>query len=201
MIRDERLLLVERLRDLPDDAWAVPSLCSGWSVHHVLAHLATPFSVSRRRFMLRVAGARGIGRAMDHIANELRALPPSELLAILEANAGSTFHPPGLPAAAPLTDIVAHSADIRWALGDPHADWGEPSRLAPVLDFLVSVKAQAGFLPRHRVRGLRLVADDQEWAHGTGREVVGPSLALALAVLGRGAALPSLRGEGVAALA
>ena len=200
VIRDERLGLVERLRALPDEAWATPSLCAGWSVHHVVAHLATPFSVTRGRFALEVVRSRGIAGAMDRIARRLHGRPTGELLALLEQNAGSTFRPPGMPAAAPLTDIVAHGADIRWALGDGHDDWGRPARLAPVLDFLVSSRAHAGFVPVSRLRGLRLVATDQDWAHGTGREVKGPSLALAMAVLGRPAALPSLHGEGVEAL-
>lgn len=201
VIQAERLRLVERLPELPADAWARPSLCVGWSVHNVLAHLVTPFSVSRLQMMLHIAKARGIGAAMDRIAKQLSELPPNDLLAVLEENAGSTFRPPGMPLAAPLTDIIAHGADVRWAIGDAHEDWSQPHRLRPVLDFLVSAKAQAGFVPRNRLKGLRLAAEDQEWAHGTGREVVGPSLALAMAVLGRSAALPSLRGEGTQSLA
>ncbi len=43
----ERLLLVERLRVLPPQDWDQPSLCAGWTVRHVLAHLAAPFLVGR----------------------------------------------------------------------------------------------------------------------------------------------------------
>lgn len=200
VIRQERLGLVARLRDLPGDAWTTPSLCAGWSVHHVVAHLVMPFSVTPPQLMLQVVRSRGIAAAVDHIARQLRERPPSELLDRLEENAASTFRPPALPAGAPLTDIVAHNADIRWALGDPHDDWGRPERLRPALDFLVSPRARAGFVPGNRLKGLRLVADDQEWAHGRGAEVKGPSLAVAMAVLGRPAALPSLQGEGVKAL-
>lgn len=201
VIRDERLQLVERLRALPAEGWATPSLCAGWSVHHVVAHLVMPFSVSPPQLALEVVRSGGIGRAMDRFAQRLRQRSPADLLAMLEENAGSTFRPPGMPPAAPLTDIVAHGADIRWALGDGHDDWGRPSRLRPVLDFLVSPRAHAGFVPMSRLKGLRLVADDQDWAHGSGREIRGPSLALTLGVLGRPAALPSLRGEGTATLA
>lgn len=200
VIRQERLGLVGRLRELPDAAWTTPSLCAGWSVHHVVAHLVMPFSVTPPQLMLQVVRSRGLAAATDHIANQLRERPPSELLARLEENAASTFRPPGLPAAAPLTDIVAHNVDVRWALGDAHDDWGRPDRLRPALDFLVGPRARAGFVPRNRLKGLRLVADDQDWAHGSGADVTGSSLALAMAVLGRSAALPSLRGEGVEAL-
>ena len=197
----ERRALVRRLRGLPDEQWRTPSLCRGWSVHHVLAHLTTPFLVSRTAMGARFLRHRGIGAAMDAAARELAARPPEELLDVLEQNADSTFVPPGFRLPTPLTDAVVHSADIRWGLGDPRADWGEPSRLRPVLDFLVSPLAIGGFLPPSRRSGLRLGASDQEWQHGRGAEVRGPSLPLAMALLGRDAALPALEGDGVPVLA
>ena len=200
-IAAERRALVERLRGLPDDQWQTPSLCSGWSVHHVLAHLTTPFLVSRPGMGLRFLRHRGIGTAMDATARDLARRTPSELLDVLEQNAGSSFVPPGMRLPTPLTDIVVHSADIRWALGDPHEDWGDPRRLRPVLAFLVSPLAVAGFLPPSRRAGLRLAADDQAWEHGSGAEVRGPSLSLALGLLGRRTALEDLTGDGVQVLA
>jgi uncharacterized protein (TIGR03083 family) len=201
-IKDERLLLVERLRPLPDDDWDRPSLCAGWTVRHVLAHLVTPFTVSAPAMALAVTRHRGIGRAMDAAARRIAAeRDPAELLAVLERNAASTFRPPGLPLGAPLTDIVAHGADVRWALGDPVADWGDPARLRPVLEFLTGPRARAGFVPAGRLRDVALVAEDQEWRHGEGAVVRGPSLPLAMAVLGRDVAFGAVSGEGVARLA
>lgn len=199
-IRRERLLLVERLADLPESQWETPSLCAGWSVRHVLAHLVTPFVVSAPAMAVAVTRHRGIGRAMDAHARKIAARPTEELLGLLRRNAASTFRPPGMPATAPLTDAVAHSADIRWALGDDPADWGDPERLRPVLDFLVSPRAAAGFVPPRRLRGIELVAQDTGWRHGSGELVEGPSLALALGALGRSAAYPLLTGPGVARL-
>ena len=196
VIRDERLRLVERLRALAPDDWSTPSLCEGWTVHHVVAHLVTPFVVSSPGMAMRVVRARGISAAMDTVAGTLAQRPRDELITLLEHNAGSTFRPPGLPASAPLTDVVVHSADIRWAVGDEHRDWADPARLGPVLDFLVSPRARAGFVPRGRIRGLRLVADDQDWAHGVGTEVRGPSLHLAMGILGRSAGVAELQGDG-----
>ena len=197
-IRDERLLLVERLRELPEEGWDRPSLCRGWSIRHVLAHLVTPFAVAPPAMALAVARHRSIGGAMDATARRLAAgRTPAQLLSTLEANAASTVRPPGLPLAAPLTDVVAHGADIRWALGDPLADWSPPSRLLPVLGFLTSGRARAGFVPPGRLRGLALEATDQDWRHGTGQVVSGPSLLLAMAVLGRREAVPGLTGDGV----
>lgn len=200
-IRDERLALVAMLRPLDAADWARPTPCAGWTVAHVVAHLVTPFLVSRGAMALQVMRERGIDQAFDAAARRIAERPPGELLDVLEANAASTFRPPGMPLTAPLADTIAHSADIRWALGEGCADWGPPARLAPALDFLVSPRAAVAFVPRGRLRGLRLVADDQDWQHGQGREVRGPSLALALTVLGRRVAADQLEGDGAPLLA
>lgn len=202
LIRDERIRLADRLRELSDRDWDRPSLCAGWTIRHVLAHLVTPFAVSVPTMALAVIRHRSIGRAMDSAARRIAAdREPDELLSTLKANAASTFRPPGMPLAAPLTDAVAHSADIRWALGDPVADWSAPSRVLPVLDFLTGRRARAAFVPGGRLRGVALVAQDQDWRWGDGAVVRGPSLVLAMAVLGREAAFPALSGEGLPLLA
>ncbi|GAC1374527.1 MAG: maleylpyruvate isomerase family mycothiol-dependent enzyme [Acidimicrobiales bacterium] len=200
LVRIERLGLVERLQNIRDDQWNVASLCDGWTIRHVLAHLVTPFIVSPPRMFVHLARAHGLSAGMDRVAKEVSELPPDKMLSVLERHAGSTFRPPGMPAAAPLTDFIVHGADIRWALGDEQRDWGDPARLIPVLHFLVSPRALAGFVPRNRLRGLLLVSDDPQWRHGHGQEAAGPGLALAMAMLGRSVALPHLRGEGVTRL-
>ena len=200
-IRAERLLLVERLRGLPAGDWDRPSLCEGWTVRHVVGHLVTPFTVSAPAMAVEVTRHRSIGKAMDSAARRIGgSREPAEMLATLEANATSSFRPPGMPLEAPLTDVVAHSADIRWALGDGTDDWGSPERLAPSLRFLTSVRAIAGLVPPGRLRGVSLEADDQDWRHGEGAVVRGPSLALVMAILGRRAASDVLEGEGVQVL-
>jgi uncharacterized protein (TIGR03083 family) len=200
-IRSERRLLVERLRSLSDQEWDAPSLCEGWTVRHVLGHLVTPFSVSAPAMAMEVARRRSIGAAMDAVARRLAdERSTDELLGTLDENAGSTFRPPGLPLEAPLTDIVVHSADIRWALGDPKSDWGQPDRLRPSLDF-VTRDRRIRLLAPVRVDGLSLQPDDQDWHHGNGGAAVrGPSLAILVGLLGRPAAKTELSGEGVARL-
>lgn len=201
-IAAERLALVERLDGLPDDEWSTPSLCDGWTVKHVLAHLVTPFAVSMPRIVAYAVRGRSFSTAMDRAAHELADVhSPTELLDILAAHADSTFTPPGFPPAAPLTDIACHSADIRWPLGDALDDWGsDPERLLPSLDFLAT-KHPSAFVPKGRLVGLHLVATDQDWSHGEGLRVSGTSLALAMAMIGREPALGQLDGHGVEVLA
>ena len=201
VIAAERRALVERLSGLPEEDWERPTACAGWTVRHVVAHLTIPFQVSVPAMGLAFLRHRGISRGIDAATRRLAAAhQPAELLDVLAANAESRFAPPGLPLAAPLTDAVGHSSDIRWALGDPVADWGDPGRLRPVLDFLTGPKALLGFVPRGRLRGVALQAEDLDWSHGSGAVVRGPALLLAMGVLGRQAALAGLTGEGVARL-
>ena len=53
---------------------------------------------------------------------------------------------------------------------------------------------------KNRIAGLTLRATDTDWSHGSGPEVAGPMIALLLAMAGRKAALPDLRGDGVETL-
>ena len=199
-IQDERLRLVDRLRSVRARDFDQPSLCEGWTVRQVLAHLVTPFLVSRASMASAVVRRGGISAAMDAKAREIAERPPAQLVGILEQHAASRFRPPGMPVAAPLTDVIAHSADIRWVLDDERADWATEQRMRPVLDFLVGRRSRIGFVPAGRVRGLRLIVDELQWEHGRGAEVRGAALAMTMAILGRRPALCLLTGYGVPAL-
>lgn len=58
-----------------------------------------------------------------------------------------------------------------------------------------------GFVPRSRLRGLRLVATDLDWSWGDGQEIWGRGIDLLMAACGRTAVLPQLDGPGRALLA
>jgi mycothiol maleylpyruvate isomerase-like protein len=53
---------------------------------------------------------------------------------------------------------------------------------------------------KKRIDGLRLVATDVDWSHGTGPEVTGPAMPIVMAMTGRAAGLDELGGEGLATL-
>jgi uncharacterized protein (TIGR03083 family) len=190
----ERGDLADFLGTLTEEQWQAPSLCSGWSVRQVAAHvisyddLALPALLGRlARGGFRLSGANplGIGAYED--------LSTTELLADVRAH----LRPRGFTAGAfggaiALTDALIHHQDIRRPLGRPREVPTE--RLLPALDFAVRAKA----LPsRKQVRDLRLVATDVDWTRGDGPELVGPAEAVLLAVAGRPAALTDLTGPGV----
>ncbi|MCC6226401.1 MAG: maleylpyruvate isomerase family mycothiol-dependent enzyme [Microthrixaceae bacterium] len=198
LIAVHRRATADLLDGLGDDEWSAPSLCDAWSVREVAGHLISPFVVSVPRILLLSIRHRGPNAAMRELARDLGRRPRAELVATLRENAEHRFKPPGLPHEAPLTDIVVHTLDITVPLERPVVSG--PDALQVVLDFLVSPVATRGFLPRDRVRRLRLVATDLGWTHGEGQEVSGPGWALALALTGRPAGLDHLEGEGVPAL-
>lgn len=198
ILRAERLTTVRRFRAHDDEDWERPSLCAGWRTREVLAHLVTPFAVSLPRMALSMLRHLGPAGAMDAWARSIAQRPVDELLDVLEAHAGSTFRPPGLPLEAPLTDVLVHTVDVRWALEDsPGVDHVDPAHVLPSLRFLTTTKAVGVFLPRGRLDGVRLVADDVDFAHGSGDVVTGPALALAAGACGRAPALALLDGPGV----
>jgi uncharacterized protein (TIGR03083 family) len=196
VIAAERRRLAGLLAGLNDAQWATPSLCAGWTVRHVAAHLITPFAVAVPKLVLSVLRTGSVAGAMDRQARRLGQWPTAELVATLERHAETRFRPPGGTAAAPLTDILVHGMDIRWPLGRAD-DRPDPQHLRPVLELLTDPAGSRGLVPRGRTAGVRLVATDVDWAHGSGPEIRGAALPLALGVLGRDVARPELTGDGL----
>ena len=194
-----RCLAADLFSSLTDGQWATPSLCAGWTVRDLAGHLLMPLEMSFGAFLLQLARERGsFDRTADRVSRELARRPTTEMVAVLRQKADSRIAPPGLGPAGPFTDSCVHLRDAARPLGSPVspplADW------RAVLDFLVSRRARRGFVPAGRLTGLRLQADDQEWGHGDGALVTGPSEAMAMAMAGRRVALADLAGPGVATL-
>ena len=54
----ERHRLADTLDTLTDEQWATPSLCAGWTVRDVVAHLVFPSTTSKLRVIVPFAKAR-----------------------------------------------------------------------------------------------------------------------------------------------
>ncbi|MBF6174248.1 maleylpyruvate isomerase family mycothiol-dependent enzyme [Nocardia blacklockiae] len=190
MLRAERDELVSLLRDLSEAEWETPSLCAGWRVRDVVAHLQTDAVslVTYTGFLVR--GRFSVDRVNDVLVRKFAALPTEVLTDRLAHSAGwFTRTAPGLA----LSDTFVHQQDIRRPLGRDREVPAE--RLAAVL-----THPDPFAFPRRYTRGLRYVATDLDWSRGDGPEVRGPGEALALVMVGRAAALADLDGEGVATL-
>jgi len=195
-VHAERRALSADLRTLGQDQWTMESLCAGWSVRDVLAHMTAAALMTPPGFFakLAAAGFSFSGVQEKGIAAQ-KGASPADTLARFDAVQTSVKHPPG-PADTMLGETIIHSEDIRRALGISHA---YPTQaVVRAADFFKGSNLLIG--TKSRIAGLRLRATDTEWSHGDGPEVSGPILSLVMAMTGRKAPVDDLAGDGVAAL-
>jgi uncharacterized protein (TIGR03083 family) len=196
LIRTERVALIADLESVPESQWSTPSLCAGWTVRDVLAHMTTTAKMTPGKFIARYAGAGFRFNAFNaRGVREEQGASPADALARFKAEVDSTTGPPG-PVDAMVAEAVIHGEDIRRPLGIAHTYQSEA--LGLVGNFVTRGNLLLG--GKRRSTGLTLTATDVDWTHGTGPEVKGPMVSIILALTGRKAGLPDLSGEGAATL-
>jgi len=197
MIHAERAALAEDLTGITTEQWAIPSLCSDWTVHQVLAHIVATTTMTPARFFARFAGA-GFDFTRFNARNVASSSgpTPTDTLAEFRAHLRDRTSPPG-PKDTWIGEIVIHGADIRRPLGIGHQP--PTATVLRVAEFYKGSNLIVG--AKDRVSGLTLRATDADWTHGAGPEVTGPVLSLVLAMTGRRAGLEELTGPGVDTLA
>jgi len=183
MIAAQRGELAQMLAGLPAAGWDSPTLCDGWRVREVVAHITMPFRYSGRRFTLELARSRGNFNAMaDRCARrDAAALTADELAEALRSNTNHPWQPPGGGHVGALTHDVIHGLDITEALGLGLRVPAE--RLGIVLPNLVTPKSLRFF--GTDLSGVQLRATDTGWIFGSGRPVTGTAQDLALFLCGR----------------
>jgi uncharacterized protein (TIGR03083 family) len=192
-IAEERRELAEVLEGLTPEQWSSPSLCEGWTVGHVVAHVTMPFRYSAPRFVLEFVRARGrFDRAADTVARRDVSLPRAELIATLRDNAEHPWKPPGGGYEGALTHDVVHGLDVTRPLGIDRQI--PPERLAVVLESLTGTRSLRHF--GVGVEGVGLRAVDVDWSHGDGAPLVGRGDDLVLMLAGRPVAPGALTGGG-----
>ncbi|MBO0801577.1 MAG: maleylpyruvate isomerase family mycothiol-dependent enzyme [Nocardiopsaceae bacterium] len=192
----ERRDLADYLDTLTAEEWERPSLCRGWSVRDVAGHVSSYDVLSWPALMALFARSGfSLDRANQARLAESRRLRADELTARLRECAVPRGVTTLFGCAVALTDGLVHHQDIRRALGHPRQV--PPERLAAALEF--APRARALPAPAN-LRGIRVIATDLDWSHGTGPEVRGPAEALLVALAGRPQALADLEGSGLGTL-
>ncbi|MEU8900635.1 maleylpyruvate isomerase family mycothiol-dependent enzyme [Nocardia sp. NPDC048505] len=182
-IRAERLALADFLDGLTAAEWERQSLCGGWNVHQVLAHLTLSTRDSLRGTLVDVIRARGNWDRANADAAIRRAaqFTPAELLTQLRESADCHRRSPGAGVLDPLVDIIVHGQDIARPLGRDYRT--PPERVVAPLEYALK---SVFYGARKRLRGTRLVATDTTFTHGTGpEEIQAPILDLLLLATGR----------------
>jgi uncharacterized protein (TIGR03083 family) len=197
-IDDHRRALVTLLEDLSEEEWSQPSLCDGWTVRQVAAHLAlqnTTWS-NMPRAVLDLVRHGGMNGAIHAMACRHGALPVEVIVSEIRARIGVWRPLPTLTFRETAIDYLVHGQDIAIPVG---RSLQTPPGLAVIAADRVWSRSRM-FHARKRLARYRLVADDARWAVGQGHEVSGPIGALLLLLTGRVAALPQLSGSGAADL-
>lgn len=193
----ERRDLADFLETLDLDQWQAQSLCPEWTVHQVVAHLISYDELSRLGLVARfLKGWLGPGDVNAVGVQEYATRTPAELVALIRGHAVPRGLTAGFGGAIALSDGLIHHQDIRRPLDAPREIPSD--RLVAALHMAL----RSPRLPaRRNARGLRLVATDIDWSSGSGPEVTGPGEAVLMAIAGRPAALPDLKGPGLDTLA
>ena len=184
-IRDEtyaeRARLAALMEQFGPEEWGSSSLCAGWRVREVVAHVTMPFRTAPLQFVVGMARAPfSFGRYADRVARaDTTAMSDDELLAQLQANLRHPWQPPGGGVAGALSHDVIHGLDITEPLGLP----------APPAERIALVLRSA--TPRSiayfgaDLRGTRLVATDADVSVGDGDLLRMPAKDILLVVTGR----------------
>jgi uncharacterized protein (TIGR03083 family) len=200
-IEEQRLAVAEALIELDPDEWERPSLCEGWRVRDVVAHIGLAPEITLGTALREFARAHGsFHRFIRETAIDRAALPNDELIAMLRRAAPSQRLAPGTTTKEPLLDILVHAQDIFLPLDRGFAMPERPALVAA--DRIWQIPPPFGFGAKKRLRGFRISATDAPWSRGDGPSLSGPLKSIVLLISGRAtAALPHLSGEGVEILA
>jgi uncharacterized protein (TIGR03083 family) len=192
MIHDERVRAADMLETLSPEQWKADTLCEGWNVRLVAAHMMIAGEQSTGRFLRGLIGSGFRFNVMtDHDIGRASQLSPSDIITRIRARTTTTNKPPA-PAMAMLGEVVVHGTDIRHPL-DIADNTTMEAKVACLNMFKSSNFPVAA---KKSIAGLRLRATDTDWSHGDGPEVVGPALAILMAMVAR-PPFASLSGEGV----
>ena len=191
LIAAERRAFGEVLAGLSEAEWDAPSLCEGWRVREVVAHMTMPFRFSTPRFLGEMLRSRGnFARMADRVARRDAQASIDTLLDGWRTNVDTRWKPPGGGFEGALTHDVVHGLDITIPLGIEHPV--SEAALRIVLDNATSPRSLEHF--GRDLTGVRLEADDMDWAFGDRELLRGAARHLLMVLMDRRLSTGALSG-------
>ena len=147
-----RRVVADVLDGLSPPQWEAATLCAGWDVHTVAAHLLQPMLVRFGRFFVTALRFRGdTDRVVDHVTRRLARHSRSDIVALLRSHAADEVSPPRVGPMGSFAETCIHLRDIARPLGldvdVPAAHWEQ------LLRYLVSPSAAAALVTPTPARG------------------------------------------------
>lgn len=174
--------LADVLDGLAEGVWDTPSLCAGWRVREVVAHMTMAVRYAPHAFIAELQACKGDFTLLSNrVAARDAALPTTTLVANLRDDALHAWIPPGGGLIGALTHAVIHGLDITVPLGVARPAPDETVRA--VLDHLTREGGHANF--GFHLDHLCLQATDMDWTFGSGTLMRGAAADLTLLISGR----------------
>jgi uncharacterized protein (TIGR03083 family) len=181
MVAADYLALGDLLEALPASRWDTPSLCEGWRIREVVAHLTMPARYGEAEFMAELKDCDfDFGRLSNRIAERDAALPTPTLVSNVFSEVLHGWQPPGGGAMGALNHVVIHSLDITVPLGVQRRS--PDSTIRVILDSMAGGGAENFGVD---ISALTLAATDLAWSTGSGPQRSGSAEDLVLFMAGR----------------
>jgi uncharacterized protein (TIGR03083 family) len=199
-IDSQRLRTADLLEGLSEEQWRHPSLCDGWTVRDVAAHLTLQQVRLGQALLVAVKHPGGLNRSIRDSARSRANLPVDQLVAGIRTMVGSRRHNIGVSYLETLIDILVHGQDIAIPLELNLEMLPAATAVAATRVWSYGGKGKARVFHKIPFQGFRLTATDISWSAGEGTEILAPISAILLLLTGRLAALPQMTGPGVEVL-
>lgn len=188
----EYVALADVLASVDRSGWDKPSMCAGWRVREVVAHVTMPARYDEQAFRAELqARDFDFGRLSNEIAARDAQLATEDLVANLRSEVLHHWAPPGGGYHGALNHVVIHGLDATVPLGVRRRPVDETMRI--VLEDLTEGGGHVHF--GTDPSGRKLESTDFDWSCGDGEELRGVAADLALLLCGRSIPSERLQGE------
>lgn len=190
----ERAALAATLRTLSAPEWDHPSLCEGWRVRDVAAHVASGPQLDWPAMLRLLPQFRyGYNGMILRDGQRRGQAAPQSIIEQLERFGPLRRGPVVVTAREALIDILVHTQDIVRPLGRAHALPADAAGVAADRARRLAVLMRSSQL----VGSYQLRATDLDWCRGRGLLIEGPMAELLMLCAGRPADWRLLSGPGV----